>query len=166
MPLQDELDFLNPVADLAHETIMSIVLTGEMLAKEADRILKPLKLTQAQFNVLMLLRFQSEKGEVNQTRLGRMLLVNRSNVTGLVDRMERDGWVMRVAEPGDRRVKKVRMTEVGRKLCDKAAKAYFERVHELVSSHSAQAQKDLCRRLDEIRSHIHEKAAHSLEPEA
>lgn len=156
MPLQQELDLLHPVENPEHEAALNIVLTGEMLAKEADRVLKPFRLTQAQFNILMLLRFQTEKGEVSQTRLGRMLLVNRSNVTGLVDRMERDGWVQRVAEAGDRRVKKVRISDGGRKLCEKAAKVYFTRIEEILGSLGAGGVKELCRKLDDIRSHIHE----------
>lgn len=154
MSLQTELDLLHPVEDAAHESVMGLVLTGEMLAKEADRVLKPFKLTQSQFNVLMLLRYQSEKGELNQTRLGRMLLVNRSNVTGLVDRMERDGYVARGAEAGDRRVKNVHMTEAGRKICDKAAKAYFARIQEIISPLSPTGVKDLNKKLDEIRQRI------------
>ena len=157
MVLQSELDLLHPVENLGHEAALSIVLTGELLAKEADRILKPYKLTQAQFNVLMLLRYQSEKGELNQTRLGRMLLVNRSNVTGLVDRMERDGWVQRVPESEDRRVKKVRLTDSGRKLCEKSAKAYMARIDEIVGALGTSGVRDLCRKLDDIRGRIYEK---------
>ncbi len=159
MPLQQELNLLHPVEDARNEAALNIVLTGELLSKEADRILKPFKMTQAQFNVLMLLRFQSEKGEVNQTRLGRMLLVNRSNVTGLVDRMERDGLVERVAEPGDRRVKKVKISEAGRKACEKAAKTYFARIEEIIGPLGANGVKELCRQLDHIRAAIHEQSS-------
>jgi DNA-binding MarR family transcriptional regulator len=37
-------------------------------------------------------------------------------MTGLVDRMERDGLVLREADPEDRRAQRVRLTEAGRQV--------------------------------------------------
>ena len=85
MSLQKELGLPNPLEAPGHEAVLNIVLTGELLAKEGDRLLRPFGLTDSQFNVLMLLKYQVKGGGINQTRLGQMLLVNRSNVTGLVD---------------------------------------------------------------------------------
>lgn len=39
----------------------------------------------------------------------------RSNVTQLVDRLEGDGLVRRVPDPGDRRVRRAELTEAGRR---------------------------------------------------
>jgi len=61
-----------------------------------------------------------------------MLLVNRSNVTGLVDRMEEAGWVQRTAESGDRRVKLIGLTARGRKLVERAEEAYFQSIDRLM----------------------------------
>ena len=88
MSLQDELGLENSIKNRAHEALLNVVLTGTLLVKEGDRVLRPFGLTDAQFNVLMLLKYQSDHGEMNQTSLGNMLLVNRSNVTGLIDRLE------------------------------------------------------------------------------
>ena len=41
-----------------------------------------------------------------------------SNVTGLIDRVERRGLVERVADPGDRRVKLLSLTAAGRRVRD------------------------------------------------
>jgi DNA-binding MarR family transcriptional regulator len=121
------------------------------MTKEGDRLLRPLGLTDAQFNILMLLKYQSESGRINQTQLGQMLLVNRSNVTGLVDRMEQAGWVERTAESGDRRVKMVQLTPSGRKLLERAEKAYYLRVDEIMGGLSANEVRQLCRLLERIR---------------
>ena len=134
MTLQDELGLVKAIENPAHETVISIVLTGGRLTKEGDRLLRPFKLTDSQFNVLMLLKHQAGQDGMSQTRLGRMLLVNRSNVTGLIDRMEQAAWVERVDEAEDRRVKRVRLTAAGRKLLEKAEKAYFKRVEEVVGT--------------------------------
>ncbi|MBD3266643.1 hypothetical protein GF373_08235, partial [bacterium] len=84
MSLQNELGFVHPFENKAHETLLDVVYTGLVLQKEGYQILRPFGLTDSQFNVLMLLKYQTRDGAMNQTKLGDMLLVNRSNVTGLI----------------------------------------------------------------------------------
>jgi len=151
MSLKDELGLLKPVANRAHETVLNIVFTATIMGKEANRILCPLGLTDAQFNVLMLLGYQAAGGGINQTSLGRMLLVNRSNITGLVDRMEKAGLVARVPDPEDRRVNQVVMTEAGGQVLARAQKAYFDRIEELMSTLSAEEWKLLVGMLERVR---------------
>ena len=154
MPLRETLNLPNPIPYLPHEAALNVVLTGQMLAKEAARVLRPLGLTDAQFNILILLEKQSDNGTVNQTRLGRMLLVNRSNITGLVDRMEAAGWVKRTAEKGDRRVRQVQLTAAGRRLLKRADAPYTQRVHE-VMGHLPRAQcVELCMILEAVRAQL------------
>lgn len=154
MTLQEELGLLNAIQRSSHEVVLSIVLSGSMLTKEGDRILRPLGLTDSQFNVLMLLKYQTESGSLNQTRLGNMLLVNRSNVTGLIDRMEQAGWVVRESEKRDRRVKQVRLTKAGRQLLDRAEQVYFERVEEIMSAFNRTEQRQLVKMLETIRQRM------------
>jgi hypothetical protein len=80
MSLQKELGLPNPITDSAHEAIMNIVLTGEILAKEGQRIFRPLGLTDSSQRV-KLLRFKRRRWDY-PTELGERC-VNRSNVTGL-----------------------------------------------------------------------------------
>ena len=152
MALRDELGFPNPVQHPPHETLLGLVVTAGLLTKEGDRVLRPLVLTDSQFNVLALLRYQSDGGSLDQSALGRMLVVNRSNVTGLVDRMERAGWVEREADRDDRRVKRVRLTPEGRRLLDRADRLYIQRVHEVMGALSARELEQLGRTLEKVRS--------------
>ena len=101
-----------------------------LLQKRGARLLREHGLTDAQFNVLMLLHHQGERGRMSQIRLGRLLLVNRSNVTGLVDRMERDGLVRREDDPDDRRVNLVAITEKGMEVLGGAMAAYYPMLDE------------------------------------
>ncbi len=151
MSLQEELGLPNPIQNPHHETLMSLVLTGALLTKEGDRLLNSTGLTDSQFNVLMLLRYQSTEGQLNQTQLGRMLLVNRSNVTGLIDRMEKAGWVQRVSTSGDRRVKQIKLTQSGRRLVERSEKSYFARIEEVLAPLSDAEQAELRRMLGRIR---------------
>ena len=114
MALSDELGFRRPIDARAHEAVLSIFVTASLLGKEADRVLQPFGLTQAHFDILMLLRYQTADGSADQTTLGKMLVVNRSNVTGLVDRMERDGLLGRASCPSDARGSFAILTDAGR----------------------------------------------------
>ena len=48
--------------------------------------------------------------------LGRKSGLETSSMTGLIDRMERDGLVLRVPDPTDRRVLRINLTEDGKKV--------------------------------------------------
>jgi DNA-binding MarR family transcriptional regulator len=154
MSLESELSLLHPIQNPAHAATISLVLTGELFAKEGDRLLRPFGLTDSQFNVLMLLKYQTDREGINQTQLGRMLLVNRSNVTGLIDRMEQAGWVSRRDQADDRRVKLVALTPAGRKLLDRAEKVYFERVDKVVGTLKAGELQTLCSMLETLRARL------------
>jgi DNA-binding MarR family transcriptional regulator len=155
MSLQDELGLKTQILHPGHQAVLGVMLTGEMLAKEGSRLLRPFKLTDSQFNVLMLLKYQGEDdGGVSQTRLGRMLLVNRSNVTGLVDRLEQARLLERVAAAGDRRVKRVRLTAAGRKVVERAEQAYFARIEEVTGALNEDDMKRLGEALAIIRQGI------------
>ena len=159
MALNDELGFLSPISTRAHEAVLSIFVTANLLGKEADRVLQPVGLTQAQFDILMLLKYQTADGSADQTTLGKMLVVNRSNVTGLVDRMERDGLVRRVADPTDRRLKRVRMTSAGARLLEKAEQAYAARTRLVVAGLTATDLATLCRLLETVRTAVRRGSA-------
>jgi MarR family 2-MHQ and catechol resistance regulon transcriptional repressor len=70
-------------------------------------------LSQPQFAVLMTLRRSSPDG-LTLTELARSIFVTNTNITGLVDRLERDGLVERRRDPEDRRAQLVVLTAQGR----------------------------------------------------
>jgi MarR family 2-MHQ and catechol resistance regulon transcriptional repressor len=78
----------------------------------------------------MLLKHQFPGG-TNQMELSRRMLVNRANVTGLIDRLERDGLVGRSRARGDRRSNLVRITSRGIRRLDNAEPRYFEGVRKI-----------------------------------
>ena len=72
--------------------------------------------TMAQFDVLA----QLSRGNdgITSIDLSRRLLVTAGNVTGMIDRMERDDLVERRPDPTDRRVTRVHLTEKGKQLAE------------------------------------------------
>lgn len=154
MGIKDEMGFPKPIKNKGHETLLNIYVTATLLIKETQQFLRPFGLTDAQFDVLMMLATQSEDGTLNQTELSTMLLVNRSNITGLIDRMEQAGWVQRLSEAGDRRINRIGMTESGQALLNSAKEVYFRRVDEITSVLAEREETSLCEILERIRKQV------------
>lgn len=86
-------------------------------------------LSPSQFNVMNLLHARASG--LSQTELGRQLIMHRSNVTGLVDRLERRGLVERQEVAGDRRAYRVVLTATGNNLLNEILPQYYEAAGEL-----------------------------------
>ncbi|MBK7401902.1 MAG: MarR family transcriptional regulator [Myxococcales bacterium] len=72
-----------------------------------------------------------EDGQTLAT-LSRKMLVTAGNLTGLVDRAERDGVVERRPDPNDRRLTRVFLTPAGDALARKAQERHSALAEELV----------------------------------
>jgi MarR family transcriptional regulator, transcriptional regulator for hemolysin len=84
-----------------------------------DRALAPLGITRSQWWVLA---FISRKDGLPQTRLANELDVGKVAVGALIDRLETSGFVVRQADPVDRRVKRVYVTKQARGFLEKLRK--------------------------------------------
>ncbi len=83
-----------------------------------------------------LAKFGTDTG-IKLIDLGRCAGLEPSTMTGLIDRMERDGLVVRAHDPNDRRVQKVMLTEKGRAIqpavmavLDKTLDSVFDNIPE------------------------------------
>ena len=110
------------VFDPTIELVVNTVRASNALLRASRRVFKPFGLSEAQFNVLHIL--QDAGDHLSQRELSDILIVDRSNVTGLIDRMEKAEWVQRQPVPGDRRAYRVTLTFEGRKLWRQANAAY------------------------------------------
>jgi len=101
---------------------IAVLATADAFLRESQRLFRPLGLTGAQYNVLNVLADTPEG--MSQRELSDVLVVDRSNVTGMLDRMQKAGWVQRQDDPADRRVYRVTLTPVGRQLWARADAQY------------------------------------------
>jgi DNA-binding MarR family transcriptional regulator len=94
--------------------VTSIMRLQQVFLARADAVLRPLGLTFARYEVLMLLSF-SRRGGLPLGKIGERLQVNPASVTNAVDRLEADGLVTRQPDPDDGRVTVARLTPSGRR---------------------------------------------------
>jgi MarR family transcriptional regulator for hemolysin len=83
-------------------------LTFKAFASVLEQKLRGTQVSRAQFLALAHL---TALGPLSQRELSSLLSVAPATAVRLVDRMERDGWVTRQPDPGDRRVKRVVPTD-------------------------------------------------------
>lgn len=92
---------------------------SENAQEVADRALEPLGLTVKHFGVMTFLRYETEReGErasLSQQAIGERLRIDRTTMVSLVDELEREGYVKRERNPGDRRAYVITLTAAGRK---------------------------------------------------
>lgn len=119
--------------DLRPRLIHDIVATADLFLNESQRLFRPHGLTAPQYNVLNILASAEDARGLSQRELGDILVVDRSNVTGLIDRMEKSGWVRRADDPADRRIYRVELTARGRKLWAHIAPRYLEVVKQVTA---------------------------------
>ncbi len=132
------------------DLIAAVMATADAFMRESQRLFRPHGLTGAQYNVLNVLAGRADA--MSQRELGEVLVVDRSNVTGLIDRMEKAGWVKREDDPEDRRVYRVSLTTGGRKLWAKVRPKYEACVGAVtrgLSGAEIKAGTALMRRLEE-----------------
>jgi DNA-binding MarR family transcriptional regulator len=107
---------------LAMAAATSIIRAQQLVSTTVDRALRPLGLTFARYEVLMLLTF-TKHGALPITKMGGRLMVHPTGITKLVDKLEQQGLVAREPNPSDRRGTLARITPSGRRLAAKATKA-------------------------------------------
>lgn len=158
MPLEFELRLRKPVTLLAHKAILNTYYTASCLRKKAGEFFRPFRLTDVQFNLMMLLQYQSGLAEgLSQAQISEMMLVNRANITSLIDRMEKAGLVVRTPAPSDRRSNIVKLTGRGRELLSKIEPLYIDEVKRIMAALKQDDQKSLIELLEKVRSNIHEQ---------
>lgn len=102
--------------------ITSLMRAHQIALARVEATLKPLGVTFARYEVLMLLYF-SRRGSLPMKVIGSRLQVHPTSVTNAVDRLEDARLVTRSTHPEDRRAVLVALTPTGRELAEKATDA-------------------------------------------
>lgn len=117
--------------DKEHEALMGIWWTGILLKKNAKRFFSNYLSSEVQFNIMMVLK--DAKSPMTQNDICEHLLVDKSNITGLVDRMEKTGLLRRTVVPHDRRCHHIELTDEGRTILEKVEQPYRDYIKKLMN---------------------------------
>lgn len=88
------------------------------------------------------------------SELSQRMMVSGGNITGITDNLERDEFVERVAQPNDRRAKKVRLTDKGRVAFDQMAIVHATWIDEALGDLTTQEQQRMYTLLGKIKQRV------------
>jgi DNA-binding MarR family transcriptional regulator len=103
----------------------SIMRVQQLLLSEFDRVLKPLGITFARYEVLRLLSF-SREGRLPLSVIGERLMVHPTSVTNAIDRLVASELVVRTPDDEDRRRVYASLTSDGKRVLRRATKALMD----------------------------------------
>jgi DNA-binding MarR family transcriptional regulator len=123
--------------DQVFEAIVYLYTESRRVTKELAR---RAQLTGPQLTVLKILE---ALGDLSLSELSDRIRAQNSTVTGIIDRMEREGLVARARSTEDRRVVHIKLTEKGARLAREIPVEPMEIFRAALESLSAQETKDL-----------------------
>jgi MarR family transcriptional regulator, organic hydroperoxide resistance regulator len=143
----------------------AIVETLIYLYTESRRLTKGLAsqfgLTGPQLTVIKLLE---TLGDLSLSSLSERIRAQNSTVTGIIDRMEREGLVRRERSTSDRRVVYIRLSEKGAKLAKDIEVEPMEIFRSALTSLSSAELRDLLRILSKLQKQVRKRLSPSEAP--
>lgn len=128
--LAREVGKRQPFTCLEQEVMLNLIRTHETLIEAFDRLFKQHKVSQPLYNILRILRGTYVNAGVEDPesptdcgvpiqRIGEQMLTREPDMTRLIDRLEKLGFVRRNRCPEDRRVVLVVITQAGLELLER-----------------------------------------------
>jgi len=150
--LQQELRKKRPFESPEQEAILNVLRTNDQFQNRFGRLFREFDLTSSQYNVLRILRGEGKPMPCLEIA-DRMIQVVPA-MTGLLDRLESQGLVVRERCTQDRRIVYVTLTDPARELLKRMDDPVNE-LHKQLVGHLTQAElKELSRLLEKARSSL------------
>lgn len=115
-PLQLEIKKKHPFDSAEQEASLNILRTNDLIQNRFGKFFREYGLTSSQYNVLRILR--GEGCPMPSLEVAERMIQVVPAITGLVDRLEKQGFVKRERCQEDRRVVFIELTPEGKSLLD------------------------------------------------
>lgn len=112
MRIEEAIKQGKPFRSERHRAIVNLIFTYNFLMERHRDFFKPYGITTQQFNVLRILKGQYPKAVTNSDIRERML-DKMSDISRIIDRLEKKGLVIRSDCPSDRRLVDVLISQEG-----------------------------------------------------
>lgn len=144
----------------ATEVFLHLLRAGDDAFRFVEAHLAQHDITQGRFGVLMALWGNCQRcgaaTPLTPAELAERTGVTRATITGLVDTLERSGYVTRKAHPDDRRMMSIGLTARGEKLLTEIMPEHFRRMAWLMSPLTENERKTFVRLLTKVLEHVAE----------
>ncbi len=129
------------------QIIYGLALIYNLIYDAMANFFQEYDLTPGKFNILMVIKHQGKDQGIAQVEIGKHLILTPSNMTKLIDKLEKEGLVERSALKGDRRVNLTKITKKGSDLLERVWEAYNKKLLALTASLNKEEQKALAKLL-------------------
>ncbi len=124
-----------PDLDLSSLAVVGRILRlARLLEKHRETVLADFDLNVWAFDMLATLRRQGPPYQLKPTDLYGLLMLSSGAMTNRIDRLEKEGLVTRLRDPGDRRSVMVQLTDQGIQRVDAVMPVLFERENQLLEA--------------------------------
>jgi DNA-binding MarR family transcriptional regulator len=140
----------------AEETFRELIRIMGLVERVMQPYFARFGISGSQWGVLRNLHRAEEQGQpgLRLTDLSDRLLIRPPSVTGVVDRLERAGLVVRDGSPTDLRAKCVHLTDKGRRLVDQIQSVHGAQIEGVMRGLSHNEQVQLHRLLSGLSQHL------------
>ncbi len=153
VPLQDALKRTRPFRSAAQEAGLSLLRAADAFRRSLTAVVEPHGITMQQYNVLRILRGAGERG-LPTLAVGERMIERTPGVTRLLDRLEKDGLVLRTRCAEDRRRVYARITSEGLAILERIDGPLAETEDRVFRGFDADALHDLVHLLERVRSEL------------
>lgn len=137
----------------AVESLVHLMQTHGVVYDALSEAVAPFGLSLAQLNLLKVL-VRAEGRHLPMSEIGEQMCVTRTNITKLVDGLERLGLVRRASLAADRRVVLAELTEDGQRLLGRVTPDYLCHIGQLWDALTPPECEDLTRLLIKLRRSV------------
>ncbi|MFZ5966044.1 MAG: MarR family winged helix-turn-helix transcriptional regulator [Bacillota bacterium] len=141
------------VNEIANKTIIELKKAADMLEEIHNDFFSKFDISNTKFNVLVILYKGPEEGMM-LSEIGEQMLVTKANITGLVDRLEKHGYVSRIPDQMDRRKIIARITETGRSFTEEVMEKYTRWTIDIMAGLDAEEKNHLVNILRKMQQEI------------
>lgn len=165
LPLRDALRRTRPFRSPAQEAGLSLLRAADAFRRALTTVVEPHGITMQQYNVLRILRGAGEQG-LPTLAVGERMIERTPGVTRLLDRLERDGFVVRERCAEDRRRVYARITPEGEALLAAIDGPLAETEDEAFARFTPDEVAMLVEGLERLRSEVEAREGEPAEGEA
>lgn len=148
--IANDLKQSKPFSSLEEELLLSLQHTADVLGSRVEGFLKSYGISATQFNVLRILRGAGDAG-LSCGEIGERMVTHDPDITRLLDRLEKGGFIARERDLLDRRVVITKIKRPGLQLLAKLDEPVRKLNVELLKGVGQKQLRLLLDGLDEIR---------------
>ena len=153
---------MKPVSDRGSYSVTeamfhSFLRSWGLLRQAQDPYFAQFGISASQWGILRVLQRAAIKGETELPlkEVSERLLIQPPSVTGVVDRLERQGFVKRSPSKTDLRVRHLSLTPQGQKLMAKVLEGHGQRIQSLFAGLQPHEQETMLGLLKRMEAHLH-----------